>query len=163
VVSDFPAAVCLSKTSDFSAAAWAASLAIQICLVAPLDDLARGCPDPGQSGAGRDDVNEAAGDQRSAAGGTKKESDAGAPEITPKMLASGIYMIAEEYGVCGVDIAPDLARDVFKATWAQKDQEPNSSSSWRSSAKPLLARARTTTRQSVGSQSSGNDNIQSCP
>lgn len=45
------------------------------------------------------------------------------PEITPAMLEAGIHIIAEEYGVCGADIAPDLARDVFKAMWAQKDQE----------------------------------------
>jgi hypothetical protein len=37
------------------------------------------------------------------------------------MLAAGVHMIAEEYGVCGADVAPSLARDVFKAMWAQKD------------------------------------------
>ena len=50
----------------------------------------------------------------------------GAPEITQVMLAAGVHMIAEEYGVCGADIAPDLARDVFMAMWAAKhDQEPS--------------------------------------
>lgn len=49
---------------------------------------------------------------------------AGAPEITPAMLAAGVQMIAEEWEICGADIAPDLARDVFKAMWvARKDQE----------------------------------------
>ena len=38
-------------------------------------------------------------------------------------------MIAEEYGVCGADIAPDLACDVFNAMWARKDQEPSLSNS----------------------------------
>jgi hypothetical protein len=42
--------------------------------------------------------------------------------ITPAMLAAGVDMIAEIYGVCGADIAPDLARDVFKSMWDQSDQ-----------------------------------------
>jgi hypothetical protein len=53
----------------------------------------------------------------------------GAPEITPAMLKAGADMIADEWGICGADIAPDLARDVFIAMWAQKDLGPNLSSS----------------------------------
>jgi hypothetical protein len=58
--------------------------------------------------------------------------DAGAPKITPEMLKAGVNMIAEEWGICGADIAPDLARAVFLAMWAEqdkKDQEQNSSNS----------------------------------
>lgn len=48
---------------------------------------------------------------------------ASAPKITPAMLEAGTYIIAEEWGICGADIAPDLARDVFNAMWARKDYE----------------------------------------
>ncbi len=58
--------------------------------------------------------------------GPASDSEVGAPEITSAMLKAGIDVIAEEYAVCGADIAPDLARDVFTAMWAhQKDQEPS--------------------------------------
>jgi hypothetical protein len=51
----------------------------------------------------------------------------GAPvEISPEMIKAGVEMIADQYGVCGADIAPDLARDVFIAMWAiKKDRDRN--------------------------------------
>jgi len=44
------------------------------------------------------------------------------------MLEAGRRGIAEEWGLCGDDLAPDLARDVFLAMWAahQTDQDKNS-------------------------------------
>lgn len=42
------------------------------------------------------------------------------PEFTPAMLKAGVDMICEEYGICGADIAPGLARDVFTAMWGQR-------------------------------------------
>jgi len=54
---------------------------------------------------------------------------AGAPEITPAMLKAGVDMICDHWGICGADVAPDLARDVFIAMCARKDLEPNSSNS----------------------------------
>jgi len=51
------------------------------------------------------------------------QGDGASVKITPAMLKAGVHMIAEEYGVCGADVAPDLARDVFIAMCAQKDQE----------------------------------------
>jgi hypothetical protein len=50
-------------------------------------------------------------------------SGAGALGITPAMLKAGVDVICENWGICGADIAPDLARDVFLAMCAQKDQE----------------------------------------
>jgi len=32
--------------------------------------------------------------------------------------------IAEVYGVIGMEVALDLARDVFKAMWEQKNKDP---------------------------------------
>lgn len=53
-----------------------------------------------------------------------------APAITAAMLNAGSHVVAEQWGVIGDDVAPDLARDVFLAMWAaQKDQEPSLSSS----------------------------------
>jgi hypothetical protein len=51
---------------------------------------------------------------------------AGAPEIPPASLAAGVHVIVEEWGICGDDIAADLARDVFNAMWValRKDREP---------------------------------------
>lgn len=44
--------------------------------------------------------------------------------ITPEMLEAGRRVIADEWGLCGDDLAPDLARDVYLAMWAirQRDQ-----------------------------------------
>ena len=56
---------------------------------------------------------------------TNSQAQTGQQIVTPAMLAAGVHVIAEEYGVCGADIAPDLARDVFKAMWEQKDPEPS--------------------------------------
>jgi hypothetical protein len=40
---------------------------------------------------------------------------AGAPEITPKMLKSGIKVLTQDWGICMDDVAGDLARDVYRA------------------------------------------------
>jgi hypothetical protein len=36
-------------------------------------------------------------------------------EITPEMIAAGVQVIADTYGVCGEYAATGLAEDVFKA------------------------------------------------
>lgn len=55
------------------------------------------------------------------------DSGAGTPQISPAVLAAGVRVIVEEWGICGDDIAPGLARDVFNAMWAiRHDQEKNS-------------------------------------
>jgi hypothetical protein len=41
------------------------------------------------------------------------------------MLKAGVDVICEVWGLCGADIAPELARDVFIAMCAQKDPEAN--------------------------------------
>lgn len=46
-------------------------------------------------------------------------------DISVEMLAAGAEVIVEKWGICGLDIAPDLARDVFHAMCAQKDREQN--------------------------------------
>lgn len=51
------------------------------------------------------------------------------PAITPAMLKAGVHIIAEEFGVCGADVAPELACAVFLAMWEKKDPEPNLSNS----------------------------------
>lgn len=51
------------------------------------------------------------------------------PLKSPAMVEAGVYVIAEEYPVCGADIAPDLARDVSMAMWAQGQKEPGKNSS----------------------------------
>jgi hypothetical protein len=35
---------------------------------------------------------------------------------------AGAHLIAEEWGVIGADIAPDLARDVFNVMWASRSR-----------------------------------------
>ncbi len=52
---------------------------------------------------------------------TEPMAGAGAPEITQEIIYAGSLVIAEDYGVCGADIAPDLARDVFVAMLAAKN------------------------------------------
>ena len=39
---------------------------------------------------------------------------------TPKMVVAGANVIAEEWGICGADIAPALASDVFDAMVREK-------------------------------------------
>jgi hypothetical protein len=42
------------------------------------------------------------------------------------MLKAGVDLITEDWGLCGMDLAPDLARDVFSAMWAARnDLEQN--------------------------------------
>jgi len=41
-------------------------------------------------------------------------------EITEAMLAAGEHMLVEEIGICGADIASDIAADVFRAMWAAR-------------------------------------------
>lgn len=54
-----------------------------------------------------------------------ESEDAGAPAISPTTLSAGVHVLVEEWGICGSDVAPDLARDVFRAMWVQRDRESN--------------------------------------
>lgn len=56
-----------------------------------------------------------------------KHDDTLVPRITPAMLAAGVDVIAEKWGVCGEDIAPELAYDVFNAMWAAINLDPEKS------------------------------------
>jgi len=47
-------------------------------------------------------------------------------EITPEMIKAGTLV---EWGICGDDIASDLACDLFKAMWGSRDPDPNLSRS----------------------------------
>jgi hypothetical protein len=48
------------------------------------------------------------------------EVDVGAPIITESMLAAGEHVLVDEIGICGADIARDIACAVFKAMSAAK-------------------------------------------
>jgi hypothetical protein len=47
---------------------------------------------------------------------------------SPFMISAGVKVIVEDWGICGDDLAPDLAQDVFVSMWVanQIDQEKNS-------------------------------------
>jgi hypothetical protein len=45
-----------------------------------------------------------------------------------KMLEADIHIIAKKYGVCGADIAPGLARDIFQTLWLALQREPGKNS-----------------------------------
>jgi hypothetical protein len=53
---------------------------------------------------------------------TELDSVVGAPEfeLTDEMVVAGSRLIAEDWGIIGADVAPDLARDVFNAMWAAR-------------------------------------------
>jgi hypothetical protein len=43
--------------------------------------------------------------------------------ITPEMAEAGAHVLAEDAGICGSDVAPDVARHVFSAMWGAKHQD----------------------------------------
>jgi len=50
----------------------------------------------------------------------REHSLGGASEMTESMLAAGERMLAEEIGICGADVARDIAETVFTAMWAAR-------------------------------------------
>lgn len=49
-----------------------------------------------------------------------ESAGAGAPEITDLMLAAGEYELVEVIGICGSDIAREIAEAVFTAMWRMR-------------------------------------------